>query len=39
MTGEAFEVDSEAADGQTVLKDVVVPDYPVVIRMRPRSDD
>ncbi|MBN1557540.1 MAG: hypothetical protein JW951_05275 [Lentisphaerae bacterium] len=35
MTGEAFGVNAEAADGKTVLTEVIVPDYPIVIRMKP----
>jgi hypothetical protein len=34
ITGAAFDVNASTADGRTVLKDVIVPDYPVVIRMK-----
>ena len=37
MTGKSFKVNASTKDGKTVVKDVVIPDYPVVIRMTPRK--
>ncbi len=33
MTGKSFKVNASVKDGKTVLKDVIIPDYPVVIKM------
>ncbi len=37
MTGEGFKVNASVKDGKTVLKNVIIPDYPVVIRMTPKK--
>ena len=37
MTGEGFKVNASTQDGKTVLKNVIIPDYPVVIRMTPKK--
>ena len=33
MTGEEFEMDFEMSGGQTVIKDVIVRDYPLLLRL------
>ena len=37
MTGEGFKVNASTKDGKTVLKDVIIPGYPVVIKMGPKK--
>ncbi len=37
MTGEGFKVNASVKDGKTVFKDVIIPDYPVIIRMTPKN--
>ncbi len=37
MTGKSFKVNASVKDGKTVFKDVVIPDYPVIIRMMPKK--
>lgn len=33
MTGETYDIKSEVKGGKTFLKDVIIPDYPIVIKM------
>ena len=37
MTGKSFKVNASTKDGKTILKDVVIPDYPVIIKMSPKK--
>jgi len=37
MTGEGFKVNATVKDGKTVLKDVIIPDYPIIIKMTPKK--
>ncbi|RKY07107.1 MAG: hypothetical protein DRP56_06310 [Planctomycetota bacterium] len=37
MTGKSFKVNSSVKDGKTVLTNVTIPDYPVVIKMSPKQ--
>ena len=37
MTGKSFKVNSSVKDGKTVLTNVTIPDYPVVIKMSPKK--
>jgi len=37
MTGEGFKVNASVKDGKTVFKDVIIPDYPVIIKMMPKK--
>jgi len=37
MTGKSFKVAASTKDGKTVLKNVVIPDYPVIIKMTPKK--
>jgi len=39
MTGKSFKVAASVKDGKTVLKDVIIPDYPVVIKMFPDEQE
>jgi len=37
MTGKSFKVNSSVKDGKTIFKNVIIPDYPVVIKMSPKQ--
>ncbi|RKY23507.1 MAG: hypothetical protein DRP83_09135 [Planctomycetota bacterium] len=37
MTGKSFKVNASVKDGKTVFKDVIIPDYPVIIKMMPKK--
>jgi len=33
LTGKTYDIKSEVKGGKTFLKDVIIPDYPIVIKM------
>lgn len=37
MTGKSFKVKATVKDGKTVLKNVIIPDYPIIIKMMPKN--
>ena len=37
MTGKSFNVNASIENSKTVLKDVIIPDYPVIIKMTPKK--